>query len=240
MNRILFEAKAGSYTLDPRDSRFEHVRGVLRMREGDSFDVGVVNGPVGKASIVVLDRERMEVAVEWGEAPSLPPPVHLVVGLCRPATVRKILTVVPTLGVRQMSFVATERSDPAYARSRLWQSGEWRQYLVEGVEQAFDTHLPETGLHDGLQACLEALPAATSRRFAMDVYEGSCRLSGVEANPDEPVVLAVGPERGWSARDRTMLRASGFELVALNERVLRVETAVVSGLTLLLAAMGRL
>ena len=142
MNRILFETQEPTYKLDTKDPRFEHVRGVLRMRTGDSFDVGAVDGPVGKATIEALDARELRVSVEWGSRPPLPPPVHLLLGMCRPATARKILSTTPTLGVRELMFTGTSRSDHAYAKAGLWTSHEWRSRLVEGVEQAFDTYLP--------------------------------------------------------------------------------------------------
>lgn len=237
MNRILFENKQTSYVLDPRDPRFEHVRGVLRMRRGDSFDVGVVNGPAGKATISALCADELRIEVEWGQRPPLPPPVHLLVGMCRPATARKILGTVPTLGVRQMDFAATARSDPAYARASLWKEKEWRTRVVEGVEQAFDTYVPPVRVQASLADAIASLPD-DCLRLALDVYEGSQRLSTIEVPAGVPVCLAIGPERGWDARDRDSLRRAGFDLVSLNDRVLRVETAVTVGLALLLARMG--
>ncbi len=237
MNRILFEQRSDTYSLDQADPRFEHVRGVLRMQEGDIFDVGVINGPTGKASIRSLDGDRMEVRVEWGSRPPLPPPVILLVGLCRPATARKILSTAPTLGIRQLAFAKTARTDPAYPKSSLWTTGEWRTRLLEGVEQAFDTYLPDVALSDSLGEAVAALPEK-SLRLALDVYEGTSPLGQVQPEPGRPVCLAIGPERGWDARDRKLLHDSGFELVSLNERVLRVETAATVGLTLLLHNMG--
>ncbi len=238
MNRILFETKESDYLLSPRDPRFEHVRGVLRMKEGDSCDVGVINGPAGKATLERLDKGEMKVSVEWGEIPPPPPPVYLLVGLCRPATARKILTTVPTLGVRGLLFARTARSDPAYARSSLWTAGEWRQRLIEGCEQAFDTFLPELSLHEELGEAVEQTRQLDCRSFALDVYEGSRALSTVEVTAADPVCLAIGPERGWDANDRAILAGGGFKLVSLNQRVLRVENAVTVGLTLVLQRMG--
>jgi RsmE family RNA methyltransferase len=57
---------------------------------------------------------------------------------------------------------------------------------------------------------------------------------------EEPVVIAVGPERGWSARERTLLRDAGFRCVHLGERVLRVETACVASISLVRAQLGRM
>lgn len=51
-------------------------------------------------------------------------------------------------------------------------------------------------------------------------------------------MLAFGPERGWSAADRAVLRGSGFALVHLGPRVLRTETAVVAAVALVKAKLG--
>ena len=238
MNRILFTEKSDSYQMDPKDSRFEHVRGVLRMKQGDVFDVGVVNGPVGRARIVELEKSRLKVDVEWGAVPPLPPPVYLLVGLCRPATVKKILLTAPTLGVRGITFVYGGRCDPAYAKSSLFQGDEWNEHIIKGAEQAFDTHIPEVGLCGNLEWIPEAIPCGPSRRLALDVYEGTRPLSRVRLTDRIPTVLAIGPERGWNADDRRVLKRLDFELVSLNDRVLRVETAVVVGLTLVLQRIG--
>jgi len=237
MNRILFESKANQYQLNRSDKRFEHVRGVLRMGVGDMFDVGVVNGPAGKATITSVEEAYLHVGVKWGDCPPPPPPVHLLVGLCRPATARKILTTAPTLGVRELTFASTGRSDPAYAKASLWTGDEWRLRVLEGVEQAFDTYLPPVHLADSLSNAVTTLPKA-GKRLMLDVYEGTRPLSSISLDPPGPVCLAIGPERGWNKNDRDELLDNGFELVSLNERVLRVETAVTVGLTLLLARLG--
>jgi RsmE family RNA methyltransferase len=76
-------------------------------------------------------------------------------------------------------------------------------------------------------------------RLALDHYESAGSLGAVRLTPESQVVLALGPERGWSAGDRTLLRTHGFGLVHLGPRVLRCETAVVAALTLVRAARDR-
>jgi RsmE family RNA methyltransferase len=237
MNRILFTEQEDSYDMDPSDPRFEHVRGVLRMGEGDVFDVGVVNGPVGRATIIELDKKRLRVAVTWGKVPSLPPPVYLLVGLCRPATARKILLTAPTLGVRGIFFVHSGRSDPAYSKASLWKADEWRDLVIKGSEQAFDTHVPDVFLCERWEDLQNFLPVDAAR-LALDVYEGARPLSSYPLIKGRSTILAIGPERGWNTDDRRELARQQFELVSLNDRVLRVETAVTVGLTLVLRQMG--
>jgi len=52
--------------------------------------------------------------------------------------------------------------------------------------------------------------------------------------------VAIGPERGWSARERDLLRARGFELVHLGPRVLRTETACVAAVAVVKSRLGLL
>lgn len=236
MNLILFAEEAPSYRLPARDPRFEHVRGVLRMAPGDTFAAGVANGRHGTARVVRLDRQELEVAMDWeNEPPPPPPPVHLLLALPRPATARKVLFDATTLGVSHFHFFAAEKGDPGYTRSALWTEGKWRQQVWAGAEQAFSTHVPEAGCSPDLASALATLPAGGTRR-ALDVYEAAVHLGTAEP-PTLPLVLALGGERGWSARERTRLRDAGFDLFSLGQRVLRVETAVVAALALSLGPL---
>lgn len=61
---------------------------------------------------------------------------------------------------------------------------------------------------------------------------GEAGFSGDEA------VLAVGPERGWSHRERGILAEHGFTPVRLGERILRTETACAAGAGLMLLRLG--
>jgi len=52
------------------------------------------------------------------------------------------------------------------------------------------------------------------------------------------VQLAIGPERGWSNKERRFLRDMGFALAHLGQRVLRVETAMVASVGFLATNYG--
>lgn len=230
MNRLLFSDKKNHYTLSAGDPRLDHARGVLCLQAGDRFDVGVLNGPIGKATVTAVDDQSLTCRVDWAEIPPDPPPLWLLIGLCRPATARKILTTAPTLGVQGIFFLRSGRTDPAYARSRLWRDGTAHSYLHEGLEQAF-THTRLPGLSAGLswREALDSLPDQASARCALDVYEADRLFSPGCASPSEGTVLAIGPERGWNSNDRRTLRDHGFAFFHLGPRVLRVETAVTIG-----------
>ncbi len=237
MNLILFDPAELAAPLPRGDPRAAHILGVLRRQPGESFDAGLINGPRGKGTLVSVGPEALTLAFAWGPAPPPLDPITLLIGLPRPQTARDILREATSLGVFALDFFPAEKGEPGYARSTLWSSGEWRRHVVAGAEQAFDTRLPEVSHGRPLPEILAALPPAGTR-LALDNYESPSALSS--ASVSLPVVLAAGPERGWSAAERTLLRAHGFAFVHLGPRVLRAETAVIAAVAVIRAKLGLL
>lgn len=238
MNLVLFEPAELFAPLPRTDARARHIVEVLRRSEGDTFDAGLVNGPLGKATLTAIGADALTLTFEPTREPPPLPPVTLILGLPRPQTARDILRDATTVGVSRIHFVATARTDPNYATSSLWTSGEWRRHLLTGAAQAFDTRLPEiTWTHTLASILTESNHNgyfASARRLALDPYEATEPLAQSNHNgyfAGQPTVLALGPERGWDGADRQQLRAAGFTLVHLGQRILRAETAVVAALS---------
>jgi RsmE family RNA methyltransferase len=240
VNLILLETTKEAALLEPNDPRTRHIRKVLRMKTGDQLCVGVVNGPRGKAIIGGDDPAGLRLEIVWEKTIEPPRPFWVLAGLPRPQTARDVLREAATFGVTALHFFNAEKGEPSYADSSLWQSDEWKQRLREGAAQAFATYVPELTQHASLvDAVVKVITQAPkpATALALDVYEGDAALSQL-APAEGPVVLAVGAERGWSAHERQVLRGAGFTLAHLGPRVLRTETALVAGLSVLLARRG--
>ena len=238
VNLVLFEPTEIDRPLPRADRRAIHVLEVLRRRPGESFDCGVANGPRGKATVVAVEADALTLTFAWGPPPGPADPITLIIGLPRPQTARDILRDATTLGVGSIHFVQTEKTERSYATSTLWSSGEWRRHVFAGAEQAFDTRVPAITHDLSLDAALAANRPGS--RVALDNYEAEAALAALAFAAHSPVTVAIGPERGWSPRDRGQLRAHGFRLVHLGARVLRTEGAVVAALTLVRAKLGLL
>lgn len=228
MNIILFEPGEIGLPLARSDPRAAHIVGILRRKAGGLFDAGIVDGPLGKGTVVEVGPDLLRFRFERGSDPPPADPIHILAALPRPQTARKILTEAAALGVASLRFFGSEKGEPGYRASTLW-TGEWRRHLVDGASQAFDTRLPEVLHHTGLGRAVAALPGGCTR-IALDNYEAPRRLT--PAGAALPLALAFGPERGWSAAERSLLRESGFELRHLGSRVLRTETAVVAAVAI--------
>jgi 16S rRNA (uracil1498-N3)-methyltransferase len=244
VNLILFEPHETTVPLSRRDPRAQHVLEILRRQPGDSFDVGLVDGPRGKALLIEVGRDALTLSFSWGIPPPPLDPITLLIGLPRPQTARKILQDATAVGVASLQFVGTERSELSYAQSTLWSSGEWRRHIVAGAEQAFCTRLPQVSWTKSLPDALAALPEVGGR-VALDNYEGTIPLlsysvSGYNRSALPEMTLAIGPERGWSDQERHALRQQGFTLAHLGPRVLRSETAVIASLAIIKAKLGHI
>jgi len=248
MNLILFARAEDACVIRYTDPRYTHIRQVLKLTAGDTVFVGLINGPRGKATITQMNA-AIHLAVEWEGIPLQPYPIDLIVGLPRPQTARKILQDCTGLGVRRICFFQPEKGERSYRQSKLWQTDEWRRHLWQGAEQAFNTTIPEVIHVDALHDCLQHgnvtspnVPSPGTCKWALDVYEAPCsfaeRLCPNPLQNGGEALLAIGPERGWSAAERDCLRTQQFELLHLGERVLRTETACILAVGMVAGALG--
>ena len=236
MNIILFAKNELDVPLPLDDPRATHVLEVIGCGRGDSFDIGLIDGPRGKARIVAIG--KCDLRLEFHFSTHIPQlyPVVMIIGLPRPPSARRILKDLTSQGAAELHFVATDKGEKSYLNSRLWSRQEYQRLLREGAEQAFCTRLPKVAVHTSLMACLELLEEETDR-LALDNYESTLSLRDYRPLHAR-CILAVGSERGWSSAERDLLRERGFILVSIGERILKTETACIAGLALVLDKLG--
>ena len=235
MNLILFEP--GEILIPRDDLRIQHILTILKMKPGEEFDAGIIDGPRGKAWIdSEEDSQEVSIGFRSTEEPHPLAPLALAVGACRPQTVRKILLQATTLGVGAIHFFASSKSEQGYLKSKMYRAEQIRPYLIEGAQQAFCTLLPKVVIHDNFQDCLEA--NGKNPGISLDNYEAVSSLGNFDFTSIRTLTLWIGSERGWSAAERNSFRDNEITLCSLGTRVLRTETAAVAGTALCLSGLG--
>ncbi|MGB0257465.1 MAG: 16S rRNA (uracil(1498)-N(3))-methyltransferase [Coraliomargarita sp.] len=238
MNLILFNEPFEQIRLEVDDPRAKHIRKVLRAQIGTKVFLGFVNGLRARAEVAALPEDGSVFLEVVGTEPAPKPlPITLLIGLPRPHTAKRILFEAASLGVQRMYFFEAERGEPSYAQSSLWTSNEWQERLHLGVEQSFGTHVPEVATFPDLQTVLSLLYEVPVR-VALDNYEAAGSLNATLPESAEQLVLAFGPERGWSPNERDTLRNNGWKLAHLGPHVLRAETATVAAVSAAAAQLG--
>ncbi len=105
--------------------------------------------------------------------------------------------------------------------------------------QSAHAGLPDVVFADNVAQAIKSLGGTENTSlYLLDNVVGAKALSS--CNPLKKAVVAIGPERGWSDRERKVFTDSGFEPVLLGGRVLRTETACSTGVAVLLSRMNLL
>jgi RsmE family RNA methyltransferase len=220
------------------DHRAEHVTSVLKLQVGDSFQVGLLNGPKGIATIEEISAKSLTVRVEKLE--EIPPPkpvVDLVCALPRPQTVKKVLFISAMMGVRSLYFIRANRVEKSYYQSPLLEPKNYTPHLIEGLSQGKLTRLPEVFIYDRFKVFFEnVLPElekssnTTPVKLAADP-ETKISLADVKINESGRLIFAIGPEGGWVPFEIEMMEGAGFQRFTLGRWILRVEHAVTAALS---------
>ena len=227
--------------LELPESAAAHLSRVLRLSVGDECVLFNGDGHDYLARIVAQDKRGLRVAVSAGQPVDNESPLRIVLlqGVARGEKMDLILQKATELGIAAIAPLWSQRSevklDATRAEKRL---AHWRGVVASACEQCGRARVPEVAAPVSLGAALDALPAG-GLRLILDP-EGELALAGLSAQTGVTVVLAVGPEGGWSATDREQLRAAGFQGLKLGPRILRTETAGLAAIAALQSRLGDL
>ncbi len=137
--------------------RARHIREVLKAAVAQQIRVGVVDGPMGVATITSLagDSATLQCALD-AFVPVLPS-VDLLLALPRPKVLRRLWAQIAALGVGRILLTNAERVERQYFDTHLLAPDGYRPLLIEGLQQARDTRLPQVTVHRQLKVLIEDL-----------------------------------------------------------------------------------
>ncbi|MUV15685.1 16S rRNA (uracil(1498)-N(3))-methyltransferase [Noviluteimonas gilva] len=230
--------KPGALITLPDDAAAHLVR-VLRLQEGDACVLFNGDGGDYSASLLVANKRGVQAQVLARREVDNESPLRiaLVQGIARGEKMDWILQKATELGVASVLPVQSDRSEvklePERAVKRL---AHWRSVVVSACEQSGRARVPDVAVVQPLSGVAASLESP--HRFLLDPEAGDtiATMQAIEG----ACVLAVGPEGGWSERDRATLQAAGFTGLRLGPRVLRTETAGVAAIAALQARFGDL
>lgn len=224
--------------LELPDTSAAHLTRVLRLQIGDSCVVFDGRGHEAEARLVAIDKRGARVAVGEVRAPGNESPLRIALlqGVARGEKMDLILQKGTELGVAAFVPVFSDRSEVKLEGARAAKRLEhWRGVVVSACEQSGRARVPEVQPPVALANALATL-APTARLLLDPLASINCRDALAAGQRD--VVLAVGPEGGWSPQDRSLLESRGFLGVRLGPRVLRTETAGLAAVAALQALHG--
>lgn len=205
--------------------RRKHAEEILKSTAGDVIRVGLLGGQLGRAEILRLDPESLELRVDFDRDPPPKRPLTLVLALPRPPVFRRLLSTIASLGVERLLIAGTTRTEKSFWQSHVIEPEAIHDRFLLGLEQASDSILPEVEVHRYFEELVnDVLPPLLSSSRGLIAHPGS-------ENPclhalDESITLFVGPEGGFVDYEVAKLTGVGFEAVHLGDRVMRVEPVI--------------
>ena len=230
-----------------------HLAHVLRVSPG--FKVTCFDGQGTQAQAVVRSVSRKGVSLELGQRlpleeaaprpsgqrqPVPPPPwqVSLAVAIPKKGKLDQIVDQATQLGVHRLIPLLTGRG---VVRIRLeeWPRKEPRlkQIVVEAGKQAGVDRLPILDSPIGWDDFVRSMEGYD--RILMATVEGPHEDLGklLSHGPVAKILLLIGPEGDWTSKEIEQAVGVGAHRISLGPTVLRCETAVVSGLSIVTALL---
>lgn len=216
------------------DERALHIRKVLKAQTGKRLRIGLLNGPLGTGTVWSVHQDEVTLGCEFEESLPPEPGIDLLLAMPRPKVLKRMWAQLAALGVGRVVLLRADKVERYYFDSHVIDPDCYTKLLMEGLQQARCTHLPEVLVKplfkpfvedelDGLFSEHQKLLADPS---------GSQRLSEMNFNR-ERILLAIGPEGGWTPYELDLLKEHGFELFGMGNRILRTDTAAIGLLSVL-------
>ncbi|WP_425053012.1 16S rRNA (uracil(1498)-N(3))-methyltransferase [Psychromarinibacter sp. S121] len=206
--------------------------GVMRMKEGD--DLLVFNGHDGEFRCTVSavhKKEGILTAVEQTRPLQMPPDLWLLFAPIKKQRTDFIVEKAAEMGAARIMPVQTDHTNSERIRQDRLQA-----HAVEAAEQCGGTYVPEVTDLQKLDAVLDGWPEDRQLVFCDEATVGLREaLSGGAGK----WAILIGPEGGFSERERDRLKALPFvHTISLGPRILRADTAAVAAITVWQQVLG--
>jgi len=227
MNLILLTNNdfIGKDIVEIKDSRVKHIIEIHKPVLSKELTVGLLNGNTGKGKVIGLENNSVRLELNLADNPPPPIPLVLIVALPRPKTLKKVLQVSTSMGVKKIIFIESWKVDKGYWKSPALNQNQIESNCILGLEQAKDTVMPDVSFRRRFKPFIEdELPELIKNTisFVAHPYNASPCPIGLK----EHVTLAIGPEGGFTDYEINSFKSLGFKSITLGERILRIEFTI--------------
>ncbi len=237
---FFIDVKSDLFNLELPLDISHHVAKVLRLKKGDTIELTFQDGSRWKAEIKKIVNKKVKVSLlerldSVGESFIN---ITLLTGLPKGDKLDLAIRQATELGVKGIIVFPSARSQYRLSSDKVQSKlSRWRKISKEAVCQCGRTDVPHLIYLNSLEEAFEALrnDSDSLAVVASEVFSPEVR-DFWDIYLEKPcvtnIIVAVGPEGGWSSEELDTFKGNGWTLVSLGSRILRYETAVVTMISL--------
>ena len=210
----------------------EHLARVLRARVGQEFDVAT-GAIVRLGRITSVSEGRIEFELGLEVPAAMTARITLLLSIFKFDRMEWAIEKCTELGIARIVPVIAQRTDTHLASGAAKRVERWQRIARQASEQSRRLAPPEIPAPMKLGEAI-ALPASV--RIVLSESEEQTRLRDVLGSPAEgEIILAVGPEGGWTQDELKSFRQAGWISASLGDTILRAETAAIAATALVVS-----
>ena len=235
MNRILFEkSEITDGVAEFSGERAAHIVEVLHSEVGDTVKTGELDSKIGAGVVKKIefveskDGKSYVIRLELSHTgESLQPWADLILAPPRPRVFKRLLPQLAAMGVGDIVLVGAKKVEKAFWGATVLKEENYRPLLVDGLMQSGTTIVPRLELRRNFVRFI--------REELDSLYPDSTRIVAHPYNaepigepPQGRLLIAIGPEGGWTDEEVELLKSKGFQCRSLGGRILRTDTATIA------------
>jgi 16S rRNA (uracil1498-N3)-methyltransferase len=209
-----------------------HLGRVLRAQPGQLYELSD-GSKVWLGRIDAVTRDSVEFSLVE-ELPAYQPALQttLLLAVVKFDSFEWALEKATELGVSRIVPLAAARSEKALLAAVPKRAERWKKLLLEASQQSRRVQLPVLDSLAKPEAAFAVFKQGL-RVFLSEAPDAKPLREVVRDQQTKTVVLAIGPEGGWTDEELATARTSQFQDASLGKLILRTETAVVASLAAL-------
>lgn len=215
------------------EPELQHARAARRLGHGDQVCVLNGCGVSAVGIITTLDRNQFKVSrLQITVHAALVQNIVIAVAIPKADRQRFLIESLTQLGVSQIVPLNCDLSAAKFANANAKGLVKWRRYAIEACKQSQNPWLPSISEGQSVAQIVDQFKAGQGiiRRLLADGAGTSVYVDTQAAKIEqaETVLVTIGPEGGFSDRERLLLRDNCYRPTRIGNTILRIETAAIA------------
>lgn len=226
-----------STTATLKGEQARHLARVLRAETGMEFDV-LAGEQVWRAVITSVNDDEVVFDLLEAMASTVTLSITVLLSVFKFDRFEWALEKLTELGVAGIEPIVARRTEKHLGQAAPNRLERWRRIALEAAKQSRRSSVPAIGEPRLLRDVLRTARGGASCLLLAEEEKQQTLLGALQMNvsgDEQKILLAVGPEGGWSPEELALFSEHDWKPVSLGGTILRAETAAIASVSVVAA-----